>query len=112
MKLSTSLCIYMLCICVCIFAGISIVLEKYASTQEEEQIHRLTELLQGQMIRSVEDDLHGVAQNTERTVRELASMPMSINEINAAKLIGIMVESDPLIKGRNLCQTDIRKTLR
>lgn len=102
MKLSTSLCIYMLCICVCIFAGISIVLEKYASTQEEEQIHRLTELLQGQMIRSVEDDLHGVAQNTERTVRELASMPMSINEINAAKLIGIMVESDPLIKGGSI----------
>lgn len=102
MKLSTSLCIYTLCICVCIFAGISIVLEKYASTQEEEQIHRLTELLQGQMIRSVEDDLHGVAQNTERTVRELASMPMSINEINAAKLIGIMVESDPLIKGGSI----------
>lgn len=102
MKLSTSLCIYILCICVCIFAGISIVLEKYASTREEEQIHRMTELLQGQMIRSVEDDLHGVAQNTERTVREMAAMPMSINEINAAKLIGIMVESDPLIKGGSI----------
>lgn len=102
MKLSTSLCIYILCICVCIFAGISIVLEKFASTREEEQIHRMTELLQGQMIRSVEDDLHGVAQNTERTVREMAAMPMSINEINAAKLIGIMVESDPLIKGGSI----------
>lgn len=102
MKLSTSLCIYMLCICVCIFAGISIVLERYASTREQEQIHRLTELLQGQMIRSVEDDLHGVAQNAERTVREMAAMPVSINDINAAKLIGIMVESNPLIKGGSI----------
>lgn len=102
MKLSSSLCIYVLCICVCIFAAISIVLEKYASTRESEQAHRLTELLQAQMIRGVEDDLYSVTQNTDRTVREITAMPTSLTEIQTAKILGIMVESNPVITGAAL----------
>lgn len=99
MKLATGLCLYVLCICVCIFAGISIVLEKYTATRESEQAHRLTELLQSQMVRSVDEDLDRAARNAYRTAREIAEMASPVDETAAARLLGIMIESDPVIKG-------------
>lgn len=99
MKLATGLCLYVLCICMCIFAGISIVLEKYTATRESEQAHRLTELLQSQMVRSVDEDLDRVARNAYRTAREIEEMASPVDETAAARLLGIMIESDPVIKG-------------
>lgn len=99
MKLATGLCLYVLCICVCIFAGISIVLEKYTATRESEQAHRLTELLQSQMVRSVDEDLDRAARNAYRTAREISEMTSPVDETAAARLLGIMIESDPVIKG-------------
>lgn len=102
MKLSTSLCIYVLCICVCIFAGISIVLEKYAAQRESEQAYRLTELLQSHMVHDIESDMDGVMQNVDRTCREIAAMATPVNEIKAAKMLEIMIESDSVIIGGSI----------
>lgn len=53
MKLSTALCVYVLCICSMIFIGITIVLEKSAARHHTEEASRITSMMQKEMIASV-----------------------------------------------------------
>jgi len=97
MRLSTSLSIYALCVCIGIFAGTAIVLESYAARRENEQAHRLTDMLQSRMVRNVDIELHAVVGNVQRTGREIMAFGERLNDEGASRLLGIMVESNPII---------------
>ncbi len=97
MRLSTSLSIYVLFVCIGIFAGTAIVLESYDARRESEQAHRLTGLLQSGMVRNVDIELHAVVENVQRTGREIMAFGDRLNDESASRMLGIMVESNPII---------------
>lgn len=67
MKLSTALSLSVMCLCCCMFAAITAVLERNTSRQEERQAHVVTEFFQKSMAGDVEETYRTIEREVRRS---------------------------------------------
>lgn len=103
MKLSTTLCLYVLCMCMAIFGVTSFALEHFLTKNKISEAHRFTELIQEQIIDNVKSKLQSVEQSTQRTQQHINNMVDPSNTRMGKQLIEMML-SDSLIANAYIAQ--------
>lgn len=99
MKLTTVIGIYVLVACALIFAGITAVLESTAAKGVKEQAHRVTHLLQMEMVECVDGEISSVEANVHRTASASEEFGKFRNESNISTILRLMISGDSTIMG-------------
>lgn len=102
MRLTTAIGIYSLTACGLIFAGILAVLEWAAAAGVEEQAHRVTGLLQAEMVQCIDAQMSGVEANVDRTSMAFEVFGNSLRGKELSKALRLMMTGDSTIVGAAL----------
>ena len=104
MKLSNSLSLYTVGICVAVFAAISVLLETGLSKRAEIRARYVTELLQSHMTHDIERDLAEAEVSARRSAMEISELPSPFERKEVERILGNMISSDSMIMGGSVAK--------
>lgn len=99
MKLSTALSLSVMCLCCCMFAAITAVLERNTSRQEERQAHVVTEFFQKSMAGDVEETYRTIEREVRRSAMAAEKLGGKKDCSEVCDILSQMTACDPMVKG-------------